>query len=113
MDYFYDFEQWREETFGQLETIISTLFTKGPKFTGTGINKKRQDYLPDIFGWELGGNIINYLYAVDVTANQFFGVGAQFTLQSPFNNCCPKIDLTNCLTKCYFESLGFVLPEIS
>lgn len=104
VDYFYDFEEWRNETFDELESIISYLVAKGAKRNPT--TKEINYYLADMFGWKIEGRV-TFMYAVNSTANQFYGVGAKFTLIGDYSNCCPRID-DNLITKSYFESVGFV-----
>ena len=69
-------------------------------------------YLADIFGWELEEPVITYVYAVDQTSNQFYGVGATLSLKSNYINCCPKWD-ENLLKLDYFKSLGFTFDGCS
>ena len=104
MDYLYRFEDWRNKSFQELNLIIGLLQEK---------RKKKNDplLLGDIFEWQILNGAVNYVYAKDTTSNKFFGVGASFTLRSPFIDCCPKISSTS-LQKDYFESLGFIFPTI-
>lgn len=108
MSFLYDFEDWRNRTFNEVEQIISALVYEP---VGVPPSQKRH-ILKNIFGWDIQGGLVNYVYAIDSTANQFYGVGATFTLLSPFKNCCPKIDDTK-LQLNYFKSLGFVFDELN
>lgn len=109
MQHKYEFEQWRNTTFDELDQIISGLVFKGQEREKTGLKRKLM-YLKDIFGWEIENNSVRYVYAGDSTPHQFYGVGATFTLKSPYMNCCPKMDETK-LTKQYFESIGFTFDN--
>jgi hypothetical protein len=100
MDYLYTFEDWRNQTFQELQQIISALTTKR-------LNVNDPKLLSDIFNFEILNNQVSYVYAKDATANKFFGVGATFTLRYPFVDCCPKIPETS-LQLDYFKSLGFI-----
>jgi len=99
--YRYEFENWRNGTFDQLDQIISGLTYKGEKRNG----KKLNTYLSQIFGWTIQDNQVEYVYAGDDSG--IFGVGAAFTLcTEKFFNCCVAIDNTK-LTLDYFKKLGF------
>ena len=110
MPFKYEFEQWRNGTFNELDQIISGLTHRGPSRDYTLPGKPECHYLPDIFGWEIDKNEIRYVYAGDVNSQQMYGVGAAFVLKTPYMNCCPKMDETK-LTKKYFESIGFSMED--
>jgi len=103
--YAHEFEQWRIDAADSLTTILYALVGKGVKFDN--ILKIQNKYLTDAFGWEIPNNEINFVYAKDVTANKFYGIGAVFTLRGFYKNCCPAPDYS-LLTQAYFESKGFV-----
>jgi hypothetical protein len=109
MSFLYEFEDWRNRTFEELEQIISALTV------GSDVNRfengERAEFLSKIFNYSIESGVVNYVYAIDSTANKFYGVGATFTLLSPFKNCCPKISETK-LQKSYFEALGFVFSDL-
>lgn len=109
MPFKYEFENWRNQTFDELDQIISGLVYRGPERGPKPLNKKLL-YLPDLFGWEIAGNEVKYVYAGDVNTAQMYGVGAAFVLKTPYMNCCPKMDETK-LTKEYFQSIGFTMEN--
>lgn len=108
MPFKYEFEQWRNQTFDELDMIISALTYRGPE---RDEQKRKLIYLPDIYGYEVVNNQISYVYAGDKTPNQFYGVGAALTLKMNYINCCPKFDNTQ-LTKQYFQSIGFTFNQL-
>jgi hypothetical protein len=105
VQYAHRFEEWRLETSNNLYAILSALVGKGIKYDNT--LKLKNNYLADIFGWEIVDNEISFVYAKDSTANKYYGVGAVFTLRGNYKNCCPRPDAA-LLTKAYFKDKGFV-----
>lgn len=112
MSYAYTHEEWRMKTFEELDQIISLLTYKDDSSERHPTSKEKIYYLSQIFQWAIVDESITYVYAKDTTANKFYGVGATFTLNSPFkNDCCPKIE-DNKLQLDYFKSIGFVFPDL-
>ncbi len=100
----FEFEQWRNNTFFELEQIISALFRRATNTDKVGGLSPK--FLADIFEWELVGNEISYVYALDNTANKYYGVGATFKIRGNYINCCPKMD-NSLVTLQHYQSLGF------
>lgn len=104
MNYLYLFESWKLNAFNDLQGIINLLVAKNPT-----------PYLPDknlladIFGWAITSPIA-FVYAKDATANKYYGVGATFTLRSPYFDCCPKVTSTS-LQLDWFKEKGFIFNE--
>lgn len=108
VDYLYRFEDWRNQSFRELELLISLLLAKGERKRDAS-NKIIQTPA-DYYDFELLGGTVNYIFAKDTTSNQYFGVGATFTLQSDWNNYCPKADLEAVRIQ-RFKDLGFIFPD--
>lgn len=98
MSFFYDFEDWRVQTFNELAAIVGALFDKQLPF-----------WQPPFY-FELVGNQISFVYAVDSTANKFYGVGASFQIKMPFGDCCLPLETDN-LTLDYFKEIGFIFND--
>lgn len=110
IEYHKDFESWRLDCYNNLEQILSALFIKSKTHDRTSTGARVQT-LADIFGWELTDGVINYFYVVNKSNHQLYGVGAEFNVQSPNLECCPKVDL-NKIERTYLDALGFDLNNI-
>lgn len=108
VDYLYRFEDWRNQSFRELELLISLLLTKGNGKRDASNNKIVTP--ADYYDFELVGGSVNYLFAKDTTSNKFFGVGATFTLQSDWNNHCPDSAIEAIRVQ-KFKDLGFIFPD--
>lgn len=106
VDYLYRFEKWKNEQFDNLDAILSHLVEKNDNSVKRDADGKKLVYIADIFDFAITNNTIQYLYVKNATANQYFGIGASFTLQSSYYSCCPKID-QNKLTLSFLQSIGF------
>lgn len=104
-----DFEAWRIDCFDNIRQIISALIYRA-EGSDRNPDKSKKKFLADIFGWELEGDVVNFYYAINKTNKQLYGVGADFSLQSPVYDCCGKVDLSR-VEKLALEDLGFKLPN--
>jgi hypothetical protein len=104
MNYLYLFEAWKLDAYNDLQQIINLLVAKNPT-----PQVKNKNQLADIFGWSIVSPI-SYVYAKDATANKYYGVGATFTLRSPYIDCCPKVTSTS-LQLDWFKEKGFIFNE--
>lgn len=100
------FEKWRTQTFQELNQIITGLLRTGTNTDRQPPTNATPKFLADIYGFVLADPVITYVYALDQTSGQFYGVGATFTLNSHYINCCPRVEENN-LKLDYFKSLGF------
>ena len=107
MDYLYEFEQWKLNTWNDLRRIIATMLVRNDSKQRDPITKKILQFPADIFQFELVNNQISYIYAKNSTQNKFLGIGATFTIRSALYDCCPAIDRNNYTIE-RFKELGFI-----
>ena len=123
MSFKYPFEKWKTETYQELKTIIDALTCKGhgrkeEVFYPEGHPKAGQraglidhTYLADYFGFEVDQGKVNYLYIHQQGDQGIYGVGAVFTLNSCFIDCCPKFQKSK-LNIASLKAQGFVIENI-